>query len=161
MEKEKIIRNLKNLSHLFYFLMGFTAFLYIFAPMVIDVFSKNAKGGFSDGVSIKFIIFGIIFFLIGLIFSTVANDLIKKFRNHSSSSSSISVTLESKSSYGLLFKRGNYVMIILGLMLIMSVVVFWDGGRKGLMPWYLGFLATLVIFAISNWILAVIRYFKK
>lgn len=152
----KTIKIFKNLGYMFYFLTGLT-------PVVFLLASMNADGGFPDSVGQIFMMFGIIFLFLGFVFSSIASKIIaKKLKNQSLDlPNDISSYLELKKNSKKMFKIGTLAFVGVGLMLVGSVAIFWDGGGDNLKKPFLILLAILALVGAISWILAAMRYFRK
>lgn len=151
----KIIKNLKKLSYVFYFFTGLTPIVFLFATI-------NADGGFPDSVGFMFTIFGIVFLFLGFVFSSIASVINKKLKNQLPDlPNDISDYIEPKKSSKKMFRIGFAAFIGVGLMLVGSVLIFWDGSGDNLKMPFLILLVILILVGAVSWILAIIRYFKK
>lgn len=151
---------LKKLSFLFYFLTGIMPVLFLIVMFVYAGDIPDSVGGF-------FIMAGILFFISGLIFSAIARAVRLKKNlqlSQSDTPNNSSVYNEPKNNSVKMLKMGIFAMIMVGLILIGSVLVFWDGANRGSIAWQSavsGLIDTFIVVGIFSFMLAAMRYFRR
>lgn len=152
----KTIKILKNLGYMFYILTGITVIIFL-------IVSINTGTGFADGIALISMMCGFIFLFLGFVFFSVSSIILdKRIKNQSSGlPDNISSYLESKKDSKKMFKIGLFAFVGVGLMLIVNVIIFFDGRGDNLEKPYLVLLTILTLVGVVSWTLAIMRYFRK